>query len=156
MFSKIKKAASVPSEETQYIQGCFNRLEDRLNKDTLYVTEGFIKLIDEIETIKDELIVLQNTQTEILSLLHKLPTLQWILQQEQKTKIEDKLDDNVFNLNVSKRTDNLLYNENIITVRDLVIKTEHELIRMPNIGRKAINEIKHALKELGLTLGMKL
>jgi DNA-directed RNA polymerase subunit alpha len=51
---------------------------------------------------------------------------------------------------------NCLNNEGIKTVRELITKTDEELLKSVNFGRKSLNEIKEALKELGLTLGMKL
>ena len=42
----------------------------------------------------------------------------------------------------------------IITIRDLVLKTEGELLRMPNFGRKSLNEVKENLSLMGLRLGM--
>jgi DNA-directed RNA polymerase alpha subunit len=165
MFNKIMKAASVPSKSTQYIQGCFNRLEDRLNIDKLVIAEEYELLGDKIEIIKEQIIGLQYTQEEILYLLHRIPTLRWILQQEQETKkpqdnknFEAKLNESmrIDRLPLSSRSMNCLNNEGIKTVRELITKTDEELLKSVNFGRKSLNEIKEALKELGLTLGMKL
>ena len=46
--------------------------------------------------------------------------------------------------------------ENICCIRDLTQRTENELLKTPNLGRKSLNEIKEVLASRGLTLGMKL
>lgn len=58
-------------------------------------------------------------------------------------------------LELSVRSMNCLRNENIIYIGDLVAKSENELLRTPNFGRKSLNEIKEVLVHLGLDLGMK-
>lgn len=58
-------------------------------------------------------------------------------------------------LELSVRSMNCLRNENIIYIGDLVAKSEGELLRTPNFGRKSLNEIKEVLVHLGLDLGMK-
>lgn len=57
-------------------------------------------------------------------------------------------------LELSVRSANCLKNENIIYIGDLVQKTEPEMLRTPNFGRKSLNEIKEVLELMGLTLGM--
>jgi hypothetical protein len=57
-------------------------------------------------------------------------------------------------LDLSIRTAHCLRNDNIETVGDLVQKTEAEMLRTPNLGRKSLNEIKEVLASLGLRLGM--
>ena len=52
------------------------------------------------------------------------------------------------------RSANCLKNDNIIYIGDLVQKTESELLRTPNFGRKSLNEIKEVLTQMGLHLGM--
>ncbi len=52
------------------------------------------------------------------------------------------------------RSYNCLKNANIKTIGDLVIKTESEMLKTKNFGRKSLNEIKDILAEMGLSLGM--
>lgn len=68
-----------------------------------------------------------------------------------------------FNVNLLKRVDDLelsvrsmncLRNDNIVYIGDLVQKTENEMLRTPNFGRKSLNEIKEVLSQMGLYLGM--
>ena len=57
-------------------------------------------------------------------------------------------------LELSVRSANCLKNDNIIYIGDLVQKTEAEMLRTPNFGRKSLNEIKEVLASMGLHLGM--
>ncbi|MFH1158960.1 MAG: DNA-directed RNA polymerase subunit alpha [Pseudomonadota bacterium] len=58
-------------------------------------------------------------------------------------------------LELSVRSANCLKNDNIIYIGDLVQKTEADMLRTPNFGRKSLNEIKEVLTSMGLHLGMK-
>ena len=58
-------------------------------------------------------------------------------------------------LELSVRSANCLKNDNIIYIGDLVQKTEADMLRTPNFGRKSLNEIKEVLTNMGLHLGMK-
>ena len=57
-------------------------------------------------------------------------------------------------LELSVRSANCLKNDNIVYIGDLVQKTESEMLRTPNFGRKSMNEIKEVLKVMNLELGM--
>jgi DNA-directed RNA polymerase subunit alpha len=57
-------------------------------------------------------------------------------------------------LELSVRSANCLKNDNIIYIGDLVLKSEGEMLRTPNFGRKSLNEIKEVLSQMGLHLGM--
>ena len=57
-------------------------------------------------------------------------------------------------LELSVRSANCLKNDNIVYIGDLVQKTEQEMLRTPNFGRKSLNEIKEVLTQMGLHLGM--
>jgi len=59
-------------------------------------------------------------------------------------------------LELSVRSANCLKNDNIIYIGDLVQKTEAEMLRTPNFGRKSLNEIKEVLAQMGLHLGMQI
>ena len=59
-------------------------------------------------------------------------------------------------LELSVRSANCLKNDNIIYIGDLVQKTETEMLRTPNFGRKSLNEIKEVLSQMGLALGMEI
>jgi DNA-directed RNA polymerase subunit alpha len=59
-------------------------------------------------------------------------------------------------LELSVRSANCLKNDNIIYIGDLVQKSEGEMLRTPNFGRKSLNEIKEVLTQMGLNLGMQI
>ena len=78
---------------------------------------------------------------------------------------EEKKDELPFNKNLLRKVDelelsvrsaNCLKNDNIIYIGDLVQKTEAEMLRTPNFGRKSLNEIKEVLSHMGLHLGMEI
>ncbi len=75
-------------------------------------------------------------------------------------KSEEKLNENLFRsvdeLELSVRSANCLQNTNIKTIGELVQKTEAEMLKTKNFGRKSLKEIKEILAEMGLSLGMKL
>jgi len=62
----------------------------------------------------------------------------------------------VDDLELTVRSANCLKAENIFYIGDLIQRTENELLKTPNLGRKSLNEIKEVLAARGLTLGMKL
>jgi DNA-directed RNA polymerase subunit alpha len=68
----------------------------------------------------------------------------------------DNLDKSVEELELSVRSYNCLKNANISTIRELVQKTEAEMLRTKNFGRKSLNEIREILQTMGLGLGMRL
>jgi len=76
--------------------------------------------------------------------------------------IDDELEFNrnllrkVDELELSVRSANCLKNDNIVYIGDLVQKTEAEMLRTPNFGRKSLNEIKEVLLQMGLHLGMEI
>ena len=59
-------------------------------------------------------------------------------------------------LELSVRSMNCLKNDNIIYIGDLVQKTENEMLRTPNFGRKSLNEIKEVLAGMSLYLGIEI
>ena len=72
----------------------------------------------------------------------------------QRPRINRNLLRKVDELELSVRSANCLKNDNIIYIGDLVQKTESEMLRTPNFGRKSLNEIKEVLTQMGLHLGM--
>lgn len=84
-------------------------------------------------------------------------------EEPEEATLEDKIAELPFNKNLllrveelelSVRSANCLKNDNIIYIGDLVQKTESEMLRTPNFGRKSLNEIKELLSEMDLHLGM--
>jgi DNA-directed RNA polymerase subunit alpha len=76
--------------------------------------------------------------------------------EEAQKEINKNLYRSVNELELSVRAANCLRNANIKTIADLVQKTEAEMLKTKNFGKKSLNEIKEILAEMGLSLGMKL
>lgn len=74
---------------------------------------------------------------------------------EQVTELNKNLHRSVNELELSVRAANCLKNANIKTIEDLVQKTEMEMLKTKNFGKKSLNEIKEVLAEMGLGLGIK-
>jgi DNA-directed RNA polymerase subunit alpha len=79
--------------------------------------------------------------------------------------VEERSDELPFNRNLLRKVDelelsvrsaNCLKNDNIIYIGDLVQKTEADMLRTPNFGRKSLNEIKEVLSQMGLHLGLEI
>ncbi len=75
---------------------------------------------------------------------------------EESRKINENLYRSVEELELSVRSANCLKNANIRLIGDLVQRSEAEMLKTQNFGRKSLNEIKDILAEMGLTLGMKM
>jgi DNA-directed RNA polymerase subunit alpha len=75
---------------------------------------------------------------------------------EEKGVLYEKLGKSVDEMELSVRSYNCLKNANIRTIGELVQKTESEMLKTKNFGRKSLNEIKEILAGMGLSLGMKL
>ncbi len=82
---------------------------------------------------------------------------------EPESEVEDIREELPFNKNLLRKVDelelsvrsaNCLKNDNIVYIGDLVQKTEAEMLRTPNFGRKSLNEIKEVLAKMGIHLGM--
>ncbi len=74
----------------------------------------------------------------------------------QKPQFNDNLYRSVEELELSVRSANCLKNADILKIYQLVSKTEAEMLKTKNFGRKSLNEIKEVLSEMGLSLGMRL
>ncbi len=75
---------------------------------------------------------------------------------EEQNKLRKLLNMSVNEIELSVRAANCLNNANITTVGELAMKTEQEMLKYRNFGKKSLNEIKAKLEQLGLSLGMKL
>ena len=81
----------------------------------------------------------------------------------ESTEEKDEADELPFNRNLLRKVDelelsvrsaNCLKNDNIVYIGDLVQKTEGDMLRTPNFGRKSLNEIKEVMANMGIHLGM--
>ncbi|MGG7643260.1 DNA-directed RNA polymerase subunit alpha [Rhodovulum sp. YNF3179] len=75
-------------------------------------------------------------------------------EEEEELEFNPLLLKKVDELELSVRSANCLKNDNIVYIGDLIQKTEAEMLRTPNFGRKSLNEIKEVLSSMGLHLGM--
>ncbi|MDR2779053.1 MAG: DNA-directed RNA polymerase subunit alpha [Puniceicoccales bacterium] len=74
---------------------------------------------------------------------------------DDQNRLRKLLNMSVNEIELSVRAANCLNNANIMTVGELVMKTEAEMLRYRNFGKKSLNEIKEKMEEIGLSLGMK-
>jgi len=82
------------------------------------------------------------------------PEIQHDQSSTEKLSFNSNLLKKVEELELSVRSANCLKNDNIIYIGDLVQKSESEMLRTPNFGRKSLNEIKEVLQQMELNLGM--
>jgi DNA-directed RNA polymerase subunit alpha len=75
---------------------------------------------------------------------------------EEQNRLRKLLNMSVNEIELSVRAANCLNNANITTVGELAMKSEQEMLKYRNFGKKSLNEIKAKLEQLGLSLGMKL
>ncbi len=84
-------------------------------------------------------------------------------EEPEEEEVVPEVDDLPFNKNLLRKVDelelsvrsaNCLKNDNIVYIGDLVLRTEPEMLRTPNFGRKSLNEIREVLKSMDLELGM--
>jgi DNA-directed RNA polymerase subunit alpha len=84
------------------------------------------------------------------------PQIESDTDEQEKPAFNDNLYRSVEELELSVRSANCLKNAEILKIYQLVQKTETEMLKTKNFGRKSLNEIKEVLSEMGLSLGMKL
>lgn len=82
------------------------------------------------------------------------PVVEEIKVESDEPELNRHLLRKVDELELSVRSANCLKNDNIVYIGDLIQKTEAEMLRTPNFGRKSLNEIKEVLVQMGLHLGM--
>lgn len=115
-------------------------------------TDGSVKPDDAValgsKILKDQLSVFLNFEEE--------PETVAEIQTEKGSQFNPNLYRSVEELELSVRSANCLQNANIRYIYELVQKTEAEMLKTKNFGRKSLNEIKEILTEMGLGLGMKL
>ncbi len=98
--------------------------------------------------------ILQNQLTLFINFEEELEEPQDVA--PEKPKFNENLYRNIDELELSVRSSNCLRNANIRYIWELVEKSEPEMLKTKNFGRKSLNEIKEILSEMGLGLGMKL
>jgi len=97
--------------------------------------------LDVFDQVSDDAIEFETEQAEV---------------SEEQNKLRKLLNMSVNEIELSVRAANCLNNANITTVGELAMKTEQEMLKYRNFGKKSLNEIKAKLEQLGLSLGMKI
>jgi DNA-directed RNA polymerase subunit alpha len=132
------------------------RVEQRTDLDRLVMeieTNGAISAEDAVRAsskiLVEQLAVFAQLEGDALTGIMTTPTA-------SNTTFDPILLRPVDELELTVRSANCLKAENIYYIGDLIQRTENELLKTPNLGRKSLNEIKEVLASRGLTLGMKL
>ncbi|MBU0730036.1 MAG: DNA-directed RNA polymerase subunit alpha [Proteobacteria bacterium] len=148
IFTPIKKVTSIVSQARVGQQTDYDKLTLEIE------TDGSVKPEDALaysaKILKEQMAVFINFDEEKVE-----PAIE---QAEEKdhAPINDNLHRSVEDLELSVRSANCLRNANIRFIGELVQKTEAEMLKTKNFGRKSLNEIKQLLSEMELSLGMKL
>jgi len=128
------------------------RVEQRTDLDKLIVDVETNGAIDPEEAVRYAARIL----VEQLAVFAELKGMPAQIEEKKQTQIDPILLRPVDDLELTVRSANCLKAENIYYIGDLIQRTETELLKTPNLGRKSLNEIKEVLASRGLTLGMKL
>jgi len=97
--------------------------------------------LDVFDNVSDDSVEFESEQVEV---------------SEEQNKLRKLLNMSVNEIELSVRAANCLNNANITTVGELAMKSEQEMLKYRNFGKKSLNEIKAKLEQLGLSLGMKI
>ncbi len=128
------------------------RVEQRTNLDKLIVDLETNGTVDPEDTIRKAAGILQQQ----LSVFVDLQGDEQVEQEKTETEIDPILVRPVDDLELTVRSANCLKAENIYYIGDLIQRTEVELLKTPNLGKKSLTEIKDVLGTHGLSLGMRL
>jgi DNA-directed RNA polymerase subunit alpha len=128
------------------------RVEQRTDLDKLIIDIETNGAIDPEEAIRYAARMLM----EQLSVFADLEGTPLSIEAPKQTSVDPILLRPVDDLELTVRSANCLKAENIYYIGDLIQRTETELLKTPNLGRKSLNEIKEVLASRGLTLGMRL
>ncbi len=145
LFSPVTKV-SFSTEDTRVGQKTdFDRLTMEITTNSSITPEDALSWA--AKTIKDHLHLFIHFDEDLV-------TPQEAEEDEGTKKIKNLLRTRVDDLELSVRSSNCLRAANIQTIQDLVTKTESEMLKYRNFGRKSLNEINQLLEEMGLHFGM--
>lgn len=146
LFSPVRKV-NYQIEDTRVGQATdYNRLILEVWTDGSILPQDAVAYAAKI--LKDHLTIFINFEEE--------PEAQEEVADTALDQIWENLNRSVDELELSVRSANCLKNSNIRYIRDLVVKTEAEMLKTKNFGRKSLMEIKEILAKMNLSLGMKL
>ena len=131
------------------------RVGQRTDYDALSLevwTDGSVRPEESValaaKIMKEQMQVFINFDEDVAPVEEKIET--------QNTQLNENLFRSVDDLELSVRSANCLKNANIRHIGELVVRSEAEMLKTKNFGRKSLNEIKEILTEMGLGLGMKI
>jgi DNA-directed RNA polymerase subunit alpha len=128
------------------------RVEQRTDLDRLVIEVETNGVIDPEDAVRQSARIL----VEQLSVFAALEGGEPAAEASRSAQVDPMLMRPVDDLELTVRSANCLKAESIYYIGDLIQRTENELLKTPNLGRKSLNEIKEVLASRGLTLGMKL
>ena len=128
------------------------RVEKRTDLDKLIIELETDGTIDPESCIKEAATILHDQVSTFVDLK--------AIEEKEQVKVEEQVDPNLLrpvdDLELTVRSANCLKAENVYYIGDLIQRTESELLKTPNLGKKSLTEIKDVLGTYGLSLGMKL
>lgn len=126
------------------------RVENRTDMDKLIIDLETDGTLDPEEAIRYAAAILQQQLSSFVDLQHEIATRP----RQSKSQVDPLLLRPVDDLELTVRAANCLKAENIYYIGDLVQRSEHDLLKTPNLGKKSLLEIKGVLAQRGLSLGM--
>lgn len=170
--AQLKDAAGTDTFGTIFLDAVFSpimnvkynvesaRVQQRTDYDRLVVevaTDGTVKPEDAVsyaaKVLRDHLNLFISMKDQAAELAAKEEEEQ---AESATAALSEKLDKSIEELELSVRSFNCLEAAGIKTIRDLVQKTESEMLKYRNFGRKSLNEIKNILKDMGLRFGLEI
>jgi DNA-directed RNA polymerase subunit alpha len=149
-FIQVDASFSPISKVSYHVESA--RVEQRTDLDKLVMDVETNGIVEPEQAIRDAARILMG-QLSVFADLEGAPTE---VEVKNTPQVDPILLRPVDDLELTVRSANCLKAENIYYIGDLIQRTETELLKAPNLGRKSLNEIKDVLASKGLTLGMKL
>ena len=128
------------------------RLLEKLKSQNFYIAIETNGTIDPEECIREAATILHDQ----VSVFVDLKAIEEKEQKVEEAEIDPNLLRPVDDLELTVRSANCLKAENVYYIGDLIQRSENELLKTPNLGKKSLTEIKDILGTYGLSLGMKL
>ena len=148
IFTPIKKVKVITSQARVGQQTDYDKLTMEITTDGSVTPEDALAFAAKI--LKEQMTVFINFDEDRAE-----PELEEV-EQHEESRLNENLYRSVEDLELSVRSANCLRNANIHYIGELVQKTESEMLKTKNFGRKSLNEIKALLSEMDLMLGMKI